>query len=113
MLFFIEFLLFGFAVGIFGTMVGAGGGFILTPVLLLVFPDRPSEIITATSLSVVALNALSGSTAYYRLRRIDIKTSLIYGLVASPWVILGTFVTSHVGRGAFDPPPLKQPVDAS
>ena len=37
---------------IFGTMVGAGGGFILTPILLLLFPGRPSEIITATSLSV-------------------------------------------------------------
>ena len=102
MIFFIEFLLFGLGVGIFGTMVGAGGGFILTPVLLLMFPDRPSEVITATSLSVVALNALSGSTAYYRLGRIDIKTSLIYGLVAAPWVILGTFVTSRVGRGPFD-----------
>ncbi|MAE06608.1 MAG: sulfite exporter TauE/SafE family protein [Nitrospinota bacterium] len=102
MIFFLEFLLFGLGVGIFGTMVGAGGGFILTPILLLLFPDRPSEIITATSLSVVAINALSGSTAYYRLGRIDIKTSLIYGLVASPWVILGTFVTSQVGRGPFD-----------
>ncbi len=102
MIFFIEFLLFGLGVGIFGTMVGAGGGFILTPVLLLMFPDRPSEVITATSLSVVALNALSGSTAYYRLGRIDIKTGLIYGLVAAPWVVLGTFVTSQVGRGSFD-----------
>ena len=102
MVFFLEFLLFGIGIGIFGTMVGAGGGFILTPVLLLIFPGRPSEIITATSLSVVALNALSGSTAYYRLGRIDIKTSLIYGLMASPWVVLGTIVTSHMGRGPFD-----------
>jgi uncharacterized membrane protein YfcA len=102
MLFFLEFLLFGLGVGIFGTMVGAGGGFILTPILLLLFPGRPSEIITATSLSVVALNALSGSIAYHRLKRIDIKTSLAYGLVASPWVVLGTFVTTRVGRGAFD-----------
>ncbi len=102
MIFFIEFLLFGLSVGIFGTMVGAGGGFILTPILLLLFPDRPSEVITATSLSVVALNALSGSIAYHRLKRIDIKTGLMYGLVASPWVVLGTFVTARVGRGAFD-----------
>ncbi|MBT3819979.1 MAG: sulfite exporter TauE/SafE family protein, partial [Nitrospinaceae bacterium] len=32
MLFFLEFLLLGLGVGIFGTMVGAGGGFILTPI---------------------------------------------------------------------------------
>lgn len=102
MLFFFEFLLFGLGVGIFGTMVGAGGGFILTPILLLLFPGRPSEIITATSLSVVALNALSGSIAYHRLKRIDIKTGLACGLAASPWVVLGVFVTARVGRGVFD-----------
>ena len=102
MIFFLEFLLLGLGVGMFGTMVGAGGGFILTPALLLLFPGRPSEIITATSLSVVALNALSGSIAYYRLNRIDLKTALMYGLAASPWVILGTFVTGGVGRGYFD-----------
>jgi uncharacterized membrane protein YfcA len=99
---FAEFLLFGLSVGIFGTMVGAGGGFILTPILLLLYPDRPSEIITATSLSVVALNALSGSIAYHRLNRIDVKTALMYGLVASPWVVLGTFVTAQVNRRFFD-----------
>ena len=31
--------LLGFAIGVFGTLVGAGGGFILTPVLLLVYPQ--------------------------------------------------------------------------
>jgi uncharacterized membrane protein YfcA len=102
MIMFFEFLLLGLGVGVFGTMVGAGGGFILTPALLLIFPDRPSEIITATSLSVVALNALSGSIAYYRLGRIDLKTSVTYALVAAPWVVLGTLVTGHVGRGPFD-----------
>jgi uncharacterized membrane protein YfcA len=99
---FVEFLLMGLAIGIFGTMVGAGGGFILTPLLLLLFPDRQAEIVTATSLSVVALNALSGSIAYYRLGRIDLKTSLVYGLVAAPWVVLGVFTTSRVPRGPFD-----------
>jgi hypothetical protein len=29
--------LLGFGVGVFGTLVGAGGGFILTPVLLLLY----------------------------------------------------------------------------
>ncbi len=99
---FVQFLLMGLGIGIFGTMVGAGGGFILTPLLLLLFPDRPAEIVTATSLSVVALNALSGSIAYHRLGRIDIKTSLAYSLAAFPWVILGVFTTSRISRGPFD-----------
>ncbi len=102
MITFVEFLLMGLGIGIFGTMVGAGGGFILTPLLLLLFPDRQAEIVTATSLSVVSLNALSGSIAYYRLGRIDLRTSLVYSLVAAPWVILGVFTTSSVPRGPFD-----------
>ena len=36
----------GFGVGTFGTIVGAGGGFILTPILLLLYPhDSPKTII--------------------------------------------------------------------
>lgn len=102
MIVFTQFLFIGLGIGIFGTMVGAGGGFILTPLLLLLFPDRPAEIVTATSLSVVALNALSGSIAYYRLGRIDIKTCFTYSLAAFPWVVLGVFTTSRVPRGPFD-----------
>ncbi|MDA1000258.1 MAG: sulfite exporter TauE/SafE family protein [bacterium] len=102
MLFFAGFLLLGLGVGLLGTLVGAGGGFILTPLLLLIFPEKPSQIITATSLSVVGLNALSGSIAYFRLGRIDLKTSLTYSLAASPWVVLGVFFTSKVNRGPFD-----------
>ena len=46
----------GVAVGAFGTIVGSGGGFILTPVLLLLYPhDRPATI-TATSLTAVFFN---------------------------------------------------------
>lgn len=33
-------VLIGFAVGTFGTVVGAGGGFILTPILLLLYPHE-------------------------------------------------------------------------
>ncbi|MDD5090703.1 MAG: sulfite exporter TauE/SafE family protein, partial [Candidatus Wallbacteria bacterium] len=30
----------GFAVGCFGTLIGAGGGFVLMPVLLLLYPQK-------------------------------------------------------------------------
>ena len=102
MLFFIQFLAMGLGVGFLGTLVGAGGGFILTPLLLLIFTEQPSEVIAATSLSVVCLNALSGSVAYYRQRRIDIKTSASFALAGAPWVIVGVYATSEVPRGPFD-----------
>ena len=102
MLFFIQFLAMGLGVGFLGTLVGAGGGFILTPLLLLIFTEQPSEVIAATSLSVVCLNALSGSVAYYRQKRIDLKTSASFALAGAPWVIVGVYATSEVPRGPFD-----------
>ncbi|MBD0278392.1 MAG: TSUP family transporter, partial [Flavisolibacter sp.] len=61
----------GFLVGCIGTLIGAGGGFILVPVLLLLFPGLRAEAITSISLGVVFLNAFSGTVAYARMKRID------------------------------------------
>ena len=55
--------LLGFGVGVFGTLVGAGGGFILTPVLLLVYPHDTPALLTAISLVAVFFNAASGTAA--------------------------------------------------
>ncbi len=102
MLEFLQFFLIGISVSTFGSLVGAGGGFILTPVLLLLFPSHNSEIIAATSLFVVATNSISGTTAYLRLKRIDVKTGLIYGLAAFPFAILGTILTAKTDRSFYD-----------
>ena len=57
-------VLLGFGVGAFGTLVGAGGGFILTPILLLLYPHDPPKLLTAISLMAVFFNAGSGTVAY-------------------------------------------------
>ena len=92
----------GFAVGAYGTLVGAGGGFVLVPVLLLVFPDQHPAQLTSISLAVVFFNALSGSAAYARLRRIDYTTGLIFVAAALPGSIGGAFLVGYVPRSAFD-----------
>jgi uncharacterized membrane protein YfcA len=68
----------GFVVGTYGTLIGAGGGFVLVPALLLLYPDESPEIITSISLAVVFFNALSGSWAYARMMRIDYKSGLLF-----------------------------------
>lgn len=67
----ISLLLFGpvgLAVGAYATLIGAGGGFIIVPVLVLVLP-WPHEEAVGTSLFVVAAKAASGSIAYWRQKR--------------------------------------------
>jgi uncharacterized membrane protein YfcA len=92
----------GFAVGAFGTMVGAGGGFVLVPVLLLVYQhDDPAQI-TAISLAVVFANATSGSAAYARLRKIDYLTGCVFAAAAIPGSIAGALVVGSIPRDFFD-----------
>lgn len=96
------FIPMGFAVGVGGTLVGAGGGFILVPVLLLLYPRESPELITSISLAVVFFNALSGSVAYSRMRRIDYKSGLFFSAATIPGAILGAFSTAFISRRAFN-----------
>src|SRR5690606_5498263 len=95
-------VLLGLLVGGFGTLIGAGGGFILVPILLLLYPDRNPEIITGISLAVVFLNASSGSVAYGLKKRIDYKSATIFCITTLPGSILGAFATSYISRDTFN-----------
>lgn len=92
----------GIAVGAFGTLVGAGGGFILTPLLLLLYPDESPGTITSISLAVVFLNALSGSVAYARMGRIDYRSGILLSAATVPGAILGALTTTFMPRRVFD-----------
>jgi len=92
----------GFAVGAYGTLIGAGGGFVLVPLLLLIYPHESPEVITAISLCVVFFNAASGSVAYARMGRIDYKAGLIFSAAAAPGAVLGALSTSYIPRNIFN-----------
>ncbi|MCC6173937.1 MAG: sulfite exporter TauE/SafE family protein [Chloroflexi bacterium] len=95
-------VLLGVAVGTFGTLIGAGGGFLLVPILLLLYPNDSVETITAISLAVVFMNATSGSLAYARLGRIDYRTGVVFALASAPGAVIGALLTGLLPRGAFD-----------
>ena len=95
-------LLIGFIVGTFGTLIGAGGGFLLVPVLLLTHKNMPPNIVTAISIAVVAANAISGSVAYAKARRIDYKAGLLFGAFTIPGPIAGVFVVNYIPKHLFN-----------
>jgi len=92
----------GFAIGTFGTLIGAGGGFILVPLLILTHPHMPPAVTTAISMAVVALNAISGSVAYARSGRIDYKAGLLFGAFTIPGSIIGVFLVNYIPRHIFN-----------
>ena len=95
-------VLLGVFVGTYGTLIGAGGGFILAPFLLLLYPDFAPEIVTSISLGVVLVNAASGSLAYARQKRIDYVAASIFAAATLPGAILGALATGLFPRTAFE-----------
>lgn len=93
--------LLGLVIGAYGTVIGAGGGFILVPVLIFLYPDYEPEQLTAISLAVVMANATSGSIAYGRQRRIDYLTGLVFAACSAPGVIAGAYVVGFLPQRLF------------
>jgi uncharacterized protein len=90
----------GAAVGAFGTLIGAGGGFLLVPLLLLLF-RVPHTTAVGTSLALVFLNAASGTVAYLRQRRVDLSLGWKFALATVPGAILGAFVSRALSTTTF------------
>lgn len=93
----------GFAIGVYGTLVGAGGGSLLVPVLLLLMPTEEPATITAMSLAVVFFNAYAGTFSYIRMGRIDYRSGVLFILASIPGATLGALTVHELPRGVFEP----------
>jgi uncharacterized membrane protein YfcA len=93
----------GLLVGAYGTLVGAGGGSVLVPALLMLLPDETPATVTAISLAVVFFNAYSGTIAYVRMGRVDYRAGVLFTLAGLPGAILGTLLIHRIPRSLFDP----------
>ncbi len=95
----VGFIVFGFFIGTYGSMVGVGGGFFIVPVLL--FLGYPSRVAAGTSLVVVLANSLSSTLSYLRQWRVDLRSALIFAAAGIPGTMLGAYAAQHVPRHLF------------
>ncbi len=107
MLDFIELFILGIGVGSFGALVGIGGGLIMVP-LFMYFMMPPSgstfanvQEVVGTSLFGVFLNAISGTWAYFRQKRIILGVAMPFALATVPGAFLGSYVSEWFSGPAF------------
>ncbi|MBY8961623.1 sulfite exporter TauE/SafE family protein [Flavobacterium sp. D11R37] len=92
----------GLFIGTVGTLIGAGGGFILVPLLLIFYPELSPELVTAISIAVVSVNAISGTFAYARSGRIDYRAGITFALYTIPGSILGVLTVKYIPQQLFN-----------
>jgi len=94
-------LVLGGVLGALGTLTGIGGGFLLMPLLLTLFPNQPAAALSLATLTIVFFNALSGTILSARHDRVRFRTGLSYGLLSLPLVWVGTQMQAHLDRSTF------------
>lgn len=88
---------YGVVVGFLSGLVGVGGGFLITP--LLIFTGVPPIVAVATGSAQIAGTSASGTYAHWRLGNVDFKMGLF--LLAGSWVGggLGVYVARLLQKG--------------
>ena len=77
----------GFAVGILAGMTGVGGGFLMTPLLMMI--GIPSAVAVGTDSSQIAGTAASGAQAHSRLGNVDMKLGVT--------ILVGSLIGGTIG----------------
>lgn len=85
----------GVGVGALGTLIGAGGGFLVVPLLILGFGAAPVSA-AGTSLIMVTVNSLVGTIAYARQGKVDWRGGLFLIAASYPGTILGATLGSRL-----------------
>ena len=91
----------GLIAGTWGALIGAGGGFIIVPLLLLLEEDMTAAGVTAVSLVAVCANGMSGTGAYARMRRIDYRSGILFMMSTLPGSVMGAILINHIGKTLF------------
>lgn len=94
-------LLLGVGSGAYGVLVGAGGGFILSPMLLLAFDSEDPEVVAGTVLAAIALNSILVALIYIRMKVVDYRSAFLFAGAAAPGAVIGAFGVGAVAPEIF------------
>ena len=100
-LFWITLFASGFLAATVGSLIGAGGGFILVPILLLKFPHESAGVITSMSQIVVLITSISACIIYARDKRISYQWSFSIAISGIIGMASGAYTVEQLSRTSF------------
>lgn len=96
---FIPFLI-TLALATFGVLMGAGGGFIINPIMLMMFP-LPHNVVAGTVTPTVLFSQGSGVFNYSRIKFISWKVGLAMGIAMLAGAFIGPALTDLITLDEF------------
>ncbi len=90
----------GLLIGMIGTILGAGGGFLAIPILILFLNIEPLYA-AGTSLLFVVLNGFFGTVSYIRYGKVDIKNGIKFSLLSFLGILLGVYIAFQIEPRTF------------
>ena len=91
----------GVAASVFGSLVGLGGGFIVIPLLRVVYGVPPAQA-AGTSLILVFANTAAATVGYLRDRVVDLRLAVPLTISAVPGSIVGVLAVKRFSPTGFD-----------
>jgi uncharacterized membrane protein YfcA len=98
------FLIFqqGIIVGILVGLVGAGGGFIIIPALVM-FAKLPMKKAVGTSLAIIALNSSIGFLSDFGVHQFDWNFLFVFSAFAVSGILIGSYLSKYVSGAKLKP----------
>jgi uncharacterized membrane protein YfcA len=90
-------ILFGFAGGVLGGLVGIGGGVLFVPALAI-FLDEPQVRALATSLLAVVILAIAGAWRQHGYGNVRVEDAAVIGCLSVAGVGIGVVVANEVSE---------------
>ncbi len=92
----------GIIVGGITGFVGAGGGFLIIPALVL-FAGLPMKQAVGTSLLIIAMKSLIGFTGDLGIQILDFRFMLLLSMFATIGIILGSYISKYISNEKLKP----------
>src|SRR5699024_3289842 len=100
-------IMIGFASAFVGSLVGIGGGLVFVPAMLFLYRYfdayawASAQTIVGISLITMVFTGLSSTVAYMKLKRVDIKTGVLFLFGSIPGSIFGSWINAQVDVDSF------------
>lgn len=88
-------VLIGIGVGLLTGIIGAGGGFLIIPALVLL-AKLPMKMAIGTSLLIISANSLIGFTGDLQQREIDWSFLLVFTAISILGIIVGVYTSKYI-----------------